>query len=124
MLGLRRGRGSRRRGPRCQGSSRRPRVLAVDDVLLFDEREAFLAFDLLAHAGEDQLAGPALLGNEIGDPARALRLLPNPSGLQELIAPSGPPSPRPRNRRPPFPRTGIARPRHPPARRPAARRGT
>src|SRR3546814_10768174 len=82
MLGLRRGRGSRRRGPRCQGSSRRPRVLAVDDVLLFDEREAILAFDLLAHAGEDKLAGPALLGNEIGDPARALRLLPNPDALQ------------------------------------------
>src|SRR3546814_15363386 len=61
--------------------------------------EAILAFDLLAHAGEDQLAGPALLGNEIGDRARALRLLPNPDGLQELNAPAGEHAPRQRNRR-------------------------
>src|SRR3546814_1506950 len=81
---------------------------SVDDVLLFDEREAILAFDLLAHAGEDQLARPALLGNEIGDPARALRLLPNPDGLQELNAPAGEHAPRQRNRRHEFAAQGMA----------------
>src|SRR3546814_13500066 len=70
--------------------------------------EAILAFDLLAHAGEDQLAGPALLGNEIGDPARALRLLPNPDGLQELNAPAGEHAPRQRNRRHEFAAQGMA----------------
>src|SRR3546814_3095867 len=64
--------------------------------------------DLLAHAGEDQLAGPALLGNEIGDPARALRLLPNPDGLQELNAPAGEHAPRQRNRRHEFAAQGMA----------------
>src|SRR3546814_5460039 len=44
----------------------------------------------------------------IGDPARALRLLPNPDGLQELNAPAGEHAPRQRNRRHEFAAQGMA----------------
>src|SRR3546814_9996296 len=77
LLGLQRGRRLGR-----QASRWGPRVLAVDDILLLDEREAIVAFDLLAHAGEDRLAGAAPLGAEIGHPPRpdrkSTRMTPGP----------------------------------------------
>jgi hypothetical protein len=84
------------------------RMLAVNDVVLFGQRNAVGIRNFVAHQNENQRARPALFETNVSDPGSSMNPLPHMQRMMKLQAPSCPHAARQIDRRKEPSASGVA----------------